>query len=325
MPDSHPATRPSAAPDARRDGLGAVLALLALALPWNLHTGLGIGGRGWLFALLIVAALGTVMSAVLSHVGHRAVTAPDVAPESLSGMRLGLNVPNLVAVAGFAGYAVYDAFREAGTGTPPAGVGPAVWFAVAGALLCAQPVLGGATDSGLWSAAARVITDVTTVLAVLGAGLTLYYRARRSFPAIWGGDAAGQNLTVVAVAVLYAVVALVPVVLAARWLRTRDEANRLTGAGLGVAVLIGGAVVWWLPAGRLIDAFHGVAQSTGTNGVGFEAYLAWAAVAAIAGPAAALVLILLLVWQAARRRKKAPAVVAGDDADAEYLRQGYGR
>ncbi|BBZ66815.1 hypothetical protein MINS_22440 [Mycolicibacterium insubricum] len=42
-------------------------------------------------------------------------------------------------------------------------------------------------------------------------------------------------------------------------------------------------------------------------------------------PAAALVLILLLVWQAARRRKKAPAVVAGDDADAEYLRQGYGR
>lgn len=286
MPDSHPATRPFAAPDARRDGLGAVLALLALALPWNLHTGLGIGGRGWLFALLIVAALGTVMSAVLSHVGHRAVTAPDVAPESLSGMRLGLNVPNLVAVAGFAGYAVYDAFREAGTGMPPAGVGPAVWFAVAGALLCAQPVLGGATDSGLWSAAARVIVDVTTVLAVLGAGLTLYYRARRAFPAIWGGDAAGQNLTVVAVAVLYAVVALVPVVLAARWLRTRDEANRLTGAGLGVAVLIAGAVVWWLPAGRLIDAFHGVAQSTGTNGVGFEAYLAWAAVAAIAGPVA---------------------------------------
>ena len=46
VPDSPSDAPVRRAVDARRDGLGAVLALLALVLPWNLHTGLGIGGRG---------------------------------------------------------------------------------------------------------------------------------------------------------------------------------------------------------------------------------------------------------------------------------------
>jgi hypothetical protein len=59
--------------------------------------------------------------------------------------------------------------------------------------------------------------------------------------------------------------------------------SRLATVLLGVSVLIGGALVWILPVGRDLDAFHGIAQNTSTAGVGFEGYLAWAAAAAIVG------------------------------------------
>ena len=36
--------------------------------------------------------------------------------------------------------------------------------------------------------------------------------------------------------------------------------------------------------GRDVDAFHGIAENTSTNAVGYEGYLAWAAAAAIVAP-----------------------------------------
>ena len=62
------------------------------------------------------------------------------------------------------------------------------------------------------------------------------------------------------------------------------KASRLATVALGTSTLVAGIVVWVLPVGRDIDAFHGIAQNTSTAGVGFEGYLAWAAAAAIFAP-----------------------------------------
>jgi hypothetical protein len=95
-----------------------------------------------------------------------------------------------------------------------------------------------------------------------------------------------QNIAVIATAVVYGVVALVAVLVASRWLLRSTTASRLATIALGASTLIAGILVWILPVGRDIDAFHGIAQNTSTAGVGFEGYLAWAAAAAIFAPAA---------------------------------------
>jgi len=83
---------------------------------------------------------------------------------------------------------------------------------------------------------------------------------------------------------VYGVVALVAVLVASRWLLRNTTASRLATVALGASTLAAGILVWSLPVGRDIDAFHGIAQNTSTAGVGFEGYLAWAAAAAIFGP-----------------------------------------
>ena len=90
----------------------------------------------------------------------------------------------------------------------------------------------------------------------------------------------------IATAVVYGVVALVAVLVASRWLLRNARASRLTIVALGASTLAAGILVWFLPAGRDIDAFHGIAQNTSTAGVGFEGYLAWAAGAALFAPRA---------------------------------------
>ncbi|EUA28682.1 putative membrane protein [Mycobacterium intracellulare] len=85
---------------------------------------------------------------------------------------------------------------------------------------------------------------------------------------------------------VYGVVALVAVLVASRWLLQRTRASRLTTVALGASALAAGILVWILPVGRDLDAFHGIAQNTSTAGVGFEGYLAWAAGAAIFAPRA---------------------------------------
>jgi hypothetical protein len=53
---------------------------------------------------------------------------------------------------------------------------------------------------------------------------------------------------------------------------------------LGASAALAATLVWILPIGRDIDAFHGIAQNTSTAAVGYEGYLFWAAAAAIVAP-----------------------------------------
>ena len=78
--------------------------------------------------------------------------------------------------------------------------------------------------------------------------------------------------------------ALAVVLVASRWLLRNTKASRLATIALGASTLVAGILVWGLPVGRDIDAFHGIAQNTSTAGVGYEGYLAWAAGAAIFAP-----------------------------------------
>ncbi|BBY98932.1 hypothetical protein MFAL_23990 [Mycolicibacterium fallax] len=280
------ASMPLPRADAVRDGIGAALVLIALVLPWNIQFGLGVPGNyGWLFALLFLGSLGPWAAVALTR---RRLADPAAAPESVTRMRLLLNLPYLALVAATVVFAVIGAIVLGGTGDPAPGVGPGAWFGLAGALLCAQPVFGIGTSSGHRARGCRLVTNVFVGLAVLAALFNVFWRVRFVVPGIFDGDAVGQNLTVVAAAVLYAAAALTPILLVARWLRTDAEPDRLATLLLGGATLIAGALVWLLPAGRQIDGFHGIAQNTGTAGVGYEGYLAWVAVAAIAGPLAML-------------------------------------
>ncbi|MBS2079233.1 hypothetical protein KCQ60_21150, partial [Mycobacterium tuberculosis] len=114
-----------------------------------------------------------------------------------------------------------------------------------------------------------------------------YWRVRYALQSTNGAAEFGkQNIAVIATAVVYGVVALVAVLVASRWLLQRTRASRLTTVALGASALAAGILVWILPVGRDLDAFHGIAQNTSTAGVGFEGYLAWAAGAAIFAPRA---------------------------------------
>ncbi|MCV7194244.1 hypothetical protein [Mycolicibacterium brumae] len=316
----HETTTPNRRPDAIRDGLGAAFALLALLLPWNVRFGLTIEGSAhWMFALLIIATLGVWASALITHrrLGE------DAQPESLSRLRLLLSTPYLLLATAAVLFSLIGSIALGGSGVVAPGVGPGVWFGVAGALLCAQPVFGGGTTSGRWSRSARMITDVSVGLAVLAVLFTLYWRLRRVVPDIVAGEAVGQNLAVTVAFLLYSAVALAPILVAARWMRSGEESDRLVVTLLGASTLVAGALVWWLPTGREIDGFHGIAQNTGVATVGFQGYLAWVAVAAIVGPLALLRAVGRsasgnLAWQNATR--KALLLIAVWSAGSAILR-----
>lgn len=167
---------------------------------------------------------------------------------------------------------------------------------IAGALLSAQavpagtaaaPVPGtpGGDEATGWHRAARIIGALSMLAAVLSFGFNLYWRVRYALQSSGGAAQFGkENIAVIATAVVYGVVALVAVLVASRWLLRSDRASRLTTIALGTSTLGAGILVWLLPAGRDLDAFHGIAQNTSTAGVGFEGYLAWAAGAALFAP-----------------------------------------
>jgi hypothetical protein len=73
-------------------------------------------------------------------------------------------------------------------------------------------------------------------------------------------------------------------VIASRWLIEKSAAARLATAALGASGALAATLVWVVPVGRDIDAFHGIAQNTSTAAVGYEGYLFWAAAAAIVAP-----------------------------------------
>jgi hypothetical protein len=299
--DSAPGPAPAAAPrpagqPTRRwnlvsDLTAAALLVIALVLPWNLYSGMGIpGSNTTLLAVLFAVTLLSLISIAVagSWRSFRARFNAAVA----NRLRLWLNVPYLLLVLAFVGFDAVETVRFGGTVTVPGGVGPGAWLGIAGALLSAQPAITGAAGddekfSG-WLRSARIIGYASMLLALLSFGFNLYWRVKYALTATAGSSGFGkQNIAVIATAVVYGVVALVAVLVASRWLLRSTAASRLATVALGTSTLAAGIIVWSLPVGRDIDAFHGIAQNTSTAGVGFEGYLAWAAAAAIFAPRSA--------------------------------------
>jgi hypothetical protein len=261
------------------DLTAAVLLLLAPLLPWNLYFGITIpDSNTTIFAVLIAV---TLLSLI-------AIALPGSGPAG-RGLRLALNVPYLLLVLAFVGFDAFETVRFGGSVTVPGGVGPGAWLGVAGALLSTQAASGAAAvdddASGGRQRSAQIIGYVSMVAAALSFAFTLYWRVKYALHDAGGSaDFGKQNIAVIATATVYGLVALIAVLVASRWLVRQSRASRLATIALGASTAVAGIIVWFLPAGRDIDAFHGIAQNTSTAGVGFEGYLAWAAAAAIFAP-----------------------------------------
>ena len=270
-----------------RDLSAAVLLVIALFLPWNLYFGIGVpDSRTALFAVLGTVTLLSLLSIAVTYVG----------PGKSSGagrLRFVLNVPYQLLVIAFIVFDAFQTIRSGGTVHVPGGVGPGAWLGIAGALLCAQPVITGSdaepTAGGdrfsKWRRSAQVIGYASMFGASLSTAFNLYWRVRYALHPADGSSGFGkQNIAVIATAVVYGFVALAAVLVASRWLLRSTGASRLATIALGASTLVAGILVWCLPIGRDIDAFHGIAQNTSTAGVGYEGYLAWAAAAAVFAP-----------------------------------------
>lgn len=254
-----------AAPDRDRrnplDILGPVLLLAALLLPWNIHFGVGVPNSSpWLFSVTVTTTL-LACSAALGPA---------------SRFRTALTAPYLLVVAGFVGFALVEVIRVGGSGEVPAGIGPGTILGLGGVLLVAKPP----------ARLVKAIGVVAMVVATLAVVSNIYWRTRYVLPTIGDPAYGSGNVTVVATVIVYGIVALVAVLVGLRWLLDARPAARLATVALGASTALGVALVWCLPVGRDIDAFHGIAQTTSTAAVGFEGYLAWVAAAAIIAPLA---------------------------------------
>ena len=250
--------------------VAAVLLIGAVLLPWNLYFGIGVpDSKTSLFAALGAV---TLLSLVSLAVGGR--------------LRLALNLPYLLLVLGFVVFDVFETIRSGGGVHVPGGVGPGAWLGTAGALLIAQPAITGVDNSfSKWVRTARILGYASMVGAALSFAFNLFWRIKYALQGADGtADFGKQNIAVIATAVVYGVVALAAVLVASRWMLRSTNASQLATIALGSSTLVAGILVWSLPVGRDVDAFHGIAQNTSTAGVGYEGYLAWAAAAAIFGP-----------------------------------------
>lgn len=248
------------------DLTAVALLLAAVLLPWNLYFGVGIPDSNPIVFAVLVAMTALALAAVAVAGSWRAGGA-RFDPARAARLRLALNVPYLLLVLAFVGFDAVQTVRFGGTSTVPVPGTPA-----------------GDEATG-WHRAARIIGALSMLAAVLSFGFNLYWRVRYALQSSGGAAQFGkENIAVIATAVVYGVVALVAVLVASRWLLRSDRASRLTTIALGTSTLGAGILVWLLPAGRDLDAFHGIAQNTSTAGVGFEGYLAWAAGAALFAP-----------------------------------------
>jgi hypothetical protein len=284
-----------------RNLVAAVLLLTAPFFPWSLNFGVGVPHSSSLLYAVLVAV--TVCSLLVVGI--------DIAKGPRTGrLRLALNAPLLLLVAGFVAYDVVQTLRYGGTAAVPGGVGPGAWLGLAGALLSAQPALSGTTadDDSLrnWLLPVRIVGYASIVLAALSVLFNLFWRIKAALPGDSGFGA--QNGAIIATAVVYGAVPFAAVVVASRWvLQGEGRSSRLAIIALGACTLVAGAIVWLLPVGREMDGFHGVAQNTSTAGVGFEGYLAWVAAAAVFAPLTLLRVVTTHqidrgVWRAAARK-----------------------
>lgn len=281
--------------NAVRDGAAVALLALSLLLPWNLDFGVGMPvGSGLLIALVVAVTLLAVLAAIAPHVGpFRLAAGPDV--RRTSRIRLLLGAAYLVVAAGFVVYQLAETWRDGGTGLVPPGIGPGLLLGIAGALLAAQPPITSITlednDFRRWYAAARVLGAVSIALATLAVAFNVYWRLRYLFVTNVGFG--GQDAAVIVITVLYGAAAMAALVIASRWLIEKSAAARLATTALGASGALAATLVWILPVGRDIDAFHGIAQNTSTAAIGYEGYLFWAAAAAIVAPTTLYAILLI--------------------------------
>lgn len=270
-----------------RDGVAVALLVAALLLPWSIEFGLGVPGSNVLLSLLVGAVTVLALAAAVApHVGPLSLTAPKPDLAKVVRIRFWLAVPYVLCVLGFVAYHLVWTVRDGGTGAVPPGAGPGIWLGIAGALLAAQPPITSVTveDNGFrrWYASARALGAVSIVLAALAVAFNLYWRLRY----LWVTDVqvGGRDVAVVVTTLLYGAVAMIALVIGSLWLTQKTAAARLATTALGASAALAGTLVWLAGIGRDVDAFHGIAQNTSTNAVGYEGYLAWAAAAAIVAP-----------------------------------------
>ena len=279
-----------------RDGVAVALLVLAPLLPWNLEFGLGVpGSDGPLFGLVGVVTLLAVAAALAPHIGPFRLTAPRPDVRRTSRIRLLLSIAYVMVALGFVGYHLVQTVRDGGTGLVPPGVGPGLLLGVGGALLAAQPPVTSITieDNGFrrWYAAARVLGAVSIALATLSVAFNVYWRLRYLF--VTDVDLGGQDVAVIVTTLLYGAAAMIALVIASRWLLEKSAAARLATTALGASAALAATLVWVLPIGRDVDAFHGIAQNTSTAAVGYEGYLFWVAAAAIVAPTTLYAIFLI--------------------------------
>ena len=292
--------------NAMRDAVAGLLLLLGVLLPWNVDSGITIAGTAtWVTCLVVITSLIASVAIVLSHLGPLAARSPDTDPKVLARLRLALSIPYLTVATGFVVFTVVQSIRTGGTPAIPPGVGPGIWLGVTGALLSAAPVVSRVDDDdSRGNRALGAVGIVSLLLAVAAVLFNLYWRTRFVVPAIGDPDTNVQNIVVAVAAVLYGVVALIPVVIAVRWIVSKERSARLAIVLLAAAAAVAGVFVWLLPVGRDLDAFHGIAQNTSTAGVGFEGFLAWLVAAAIVGTGTVLTVnrTSTVLWRAATRK-----------------------
>ena len=270
-----------------RDGVAIALLVLALLLPWNLDFGLGVpGSNGLLFGLVAVVTLLALAAALAPHVGPFRLTAAQPDVRRTSRIRLLLSISYLIVALGFVGYHLVRTVRDGGTGLVPPGVGPGLIVGIGGAMLAVQPPITSITieDSGFrrWYAVARLLGALSIALATLSVAFNLYWRLRYLF--VTNVDLGGRDVAVIIITLLYGAEAMIALVIASRWLIEKSAAARLATTALGASAALASTLVWVLPIGRAVDAFHGIAENTSTAAVGYEGYLFWAAAAAIVAP-----------------------------------------
>jgi hypothetical protein len=279
-----------------RDGVAVALLVLAPLLPWNLEFGLGVpDSDSRLLGLVVVVTLLAVAAALAPHVGPFRLSAPQPDVRRTSKIRLLLSAAYVMVAVGFVGYHLLQTVREGGTGLVPPGIGPGLLLGVGGALLAAQPPVTSITieDNGFrrWYAAARMLGAVSIALATLSVAFNVYWRLRYLF--VTDVDLGGQDVAVIVTTLLYGAAAMIALVIASRWLLEKSAAARLATTALGASAALAATLVWVLPIGRDVDAFHGIAQNTSTAAVGYEGYLFWAAAAAIVAPTTLYAIFLI--------------------------------
>ena len=98
---------------------------------------------------------------------------------------------------------------------------------------------------------------VSIALATLAVAFNVYWRLRYLF--VTNGDFGGQDVAVIITTLLYGAEAMIALVIASRWLIEKTAAARLATTALGASGALAATLVWILPIGRDVDAFHGIA------------------------------------------------------------------